>query len=78
MRSVLQLRELEERLRQQLYATHKIVDKTKTKTMEHGVIVENWMHLVARTAERSLTDELPDEIVKNDGRPCELLFKPEM
>ena len=51
VRSVLQLRELEERLRQQLYAIHEIIDETKTGTVEHGAIVENWMHLVTSTVE---------------------------
>ena len=50
VRSV-QLRELEERLRQQLYAIHEIIDETKTETVEHGAIVENWMHLVTSTVE---------------------------
>ena len=43
------IQELEERLRQQLYAIHEIIDETKTKTVEHGAIVENWMHLVTST-----------------------------
>ena len=71
VRSVLQLRELEERLRQQLYAIHEIIDETKTETVEHGAIVENWMHLVTSTVEPP-TDILPEEIVKKDGRPWEL------
>ena len=70
-RSVLQLRELEERLRQQLYTIHEIIDEAKTETVEHGVIVDNWMHLVASTVE-PLIDVLPEEIVKKGGRPWEL------
>ena len=50
MRSVLQLRELEERLWQQLYAIHEIIE-TETETTEHGAIVENWMNLVTSTVE---------------------------
>ena len=70
VRSVFQLRELEERLRQ-LYAIHEIIDETKTETVEHGAIVGNWMHLVTSTVE-PLTDVLPEEIVKKGGRPWEL------
>ena len=36
VRSVLQLRELEEGLRQQLYAIHEIIDETKTETGTRG------------------------------------------
>ena len=43
----------------------------KTETVEHGVIVDNWMHLVASTVE-PLIDVLPEEIVKKGGRPWEL------
>ena len=43
------IQELEERMRQQLYAIHEIIDETKTETVEHGAIVENWMHLVTST-----------------------------
>ena len=51
VRSVLQLRELEEMLQQQLYAIHEIIDEVRTETVEHGAIVENWMHLVMSTVE---------------------------
>ena len=51
VRSVLQLRGLEEMLRQQLYAIHEIIDEVRTETMEHGAIIENWMHLVKGTVE---------------------------
>ena len=51
VRSVLQLRELEERLRQQLYSIHEIIDETNIETTEHGAIVENWMNLVTSTVE---------------------------
>ena len=71
VRSVLQLCELEERLRQQLYAIHEIIDETKTETVEHGAIVKNWMHPVMSTVE-SLADVLLEEIVKKGGRPWEL------
>ena len=50
VRSV-QLRELEEMLRQQLYAIHEIIDEARTETVEHRAIVENWMHLVMSTVE---------------------------
>ena len=71
VRSVLQLRELEERLRQQLYAIHEIIDEAKTETVEHGAIIENWMHLVTSTVE-PLADVLPEEVVEKGGRPWEL------
>ena len=71
VRSVLQLRELEERLRQQLYSIHEIIDETNIETTEHGAIVENWMNLVTSTVE-PLTDVLPEEIVRKGGRPWEL------
>ena len=43
--------EPEERLWQQLYAIHEIIDETKTESTEHGAIVENWMNLVTGTVE---------------------------
>ena len=51
VRSVPQLRELEEMLRQQLYAIHEIIDEARTEAVEHGAIVENRMHLVTSTVE---------------------------
>ena len=38
VRSVLQLRELEERLRQQLYAIHKIINQTKLRLWSTAIV----------------------------------------
>jgi hypothetical protein len=70
-RSVLQLRKLEEGLRQQLYAVHEIMEENITAVSEHQETIENWMSHVCETI-APLTDILPEEIVKKHGRPWEL------
>ena len=57
--------------RHTLERSREIAPSTKTETGEHGVIVDNWMHLVASTVE-PLIDVLPEEIVKMGDRLWEL------
>jgi len=71
VRSALQLRELVERLNQQLYAIHDMMEEDRVVEAEHGEIVENWMGFVNEVVE-PLADLLPEHIVKKNGRPWEL------
>jgi len=71
IRSVLQLRELEERLRQQLYTVHDMIEEENIQEDDHRTIVENWMSFVNEVVE-PLADVLPEYIVKKNGRPWEL------
>ena len=68
VRSALQLRELVERLNQQLYAIHDMMEEDRVVEAEHGEIVENWMGFVNEVVE-PLADLLPEHIVKKNGRP---------
>jgi len=71
IRSVLQLRELDERLRQQLYTVHDMIEEENIQEEDHRTIVENWMSFVNEVVE-PLVDVLPEHIVKKNGRPWEL------
>jgi len=62
IRGVLQLRELKERLRQQLYTVHDMIEE------DGQIIVENWMNYAHQVVE-PLVDVLPEEIEKHKGRP---------
>jgi hypothetical protein len=48
-RSVLQLRELEEGLRQQLHTVHQIMEENVTAVNEHQETIENWMSHECKT-----------------------------
>jgi hypothetical protein len=71
VRSVLQFHELGERLNQQLYAVHGLMEEDSVVEAEHQEIVENWMGFVNEVVE-PLADLLPEHIVKMNGRPWEL------
>jgi hypothetical protein len=45
----LQLQELEEGLRQQLYTLHEIMEENGTAVNEHQETIENWMSHVCKT-----------------------------
>jgi len=72
-RSVLRLRELEERLRQQLYTVHEMAKEDHMTEDAQLMVVENWMGFVDEVVE-PLADALPEQILKKNGRPWELRF----
>ena len=65
--SVLELSELAERLSQQLYSVHGILEEDDDME-SHREVVDNWMGHVRGIIE-PLADELPEQIVKKKGRP---------
>ena len=73
-RSVLVLREIEERLRQQLYTVWEIMEEEGTGTEEQQEVVTSWMDHVHSSVE-PLTHTAPEEIVHRGTRPWELLNK---
>jgi hypothetical protein len=70
-RSVLQLREWEERLRQQLYTVHGMAKEDHMTEDAQLMVIENWMGFVEEVVE-PLMDTLPEQILKKNGRPWEL------
>lgn len=68
--SVLQLRELEERLRQQLYVVHEMMEEEQLHPDERQTVVDEWMDHVRASVE-PLTNVMPEDIVKRT-RPWEL------
>ena len=70
-RSVLRLREWEERLRQQLYAVREMAKEDNFTEDGQLMVVENWMGFLEEVVE-PLADALPEQILKKNGRPWEL------
>ena len=65
VQSLLELREIEEQLHQQLHAVHELMSEMKLENGERKEIVGKWMECVRQTVS-SITDVRPEEIVSRN------------
>lgn len=70
LQSLLELREIQEQLHQQLFSVHEVMAGLSLADGQRCEIVGNWLNHVRETV-TLLTDERPEEIVKR-YRPWEL------
>jgi len=71
MNRVLELREIEEQLRQQLFSVWEFLEENEIVPEEQQAVVRSWMEYV-RSSVEPLTRIDPEEIVQRGTRPWEL------